>query len=272
MNIKKLKIKTNKLKILDQKKRVTDKSLVSIITPSYNSSRFIGRMIDSIISQSYTNWELVITDDSSIDNTTSIIKKYIAKDSRIKLFQLEENQGAGFARNNSIRFSNGRFIAFCDSDDVWFENKLELQLNFMNKTNTALTYSGYQELFEDGKLGKIRKAKSSINYKEILRNNYIHCFTAMYDSFIIGKVYMPEIRKRQDWLMWIKILKDIKICKGISDSLGYYTIRKDSVSSNKFELLFHNWNIYKNELNFNFLKSSFFIFKFLIFYILKKIK
>ena len=164
-----------------------DKYLVSIITPSHNSSKFIGKMIDSIISQSYVNWELLITDDSSTDNTVEIIKKYTANDSRIKLFQLQENLGAGIARNNSIKFSNGRFIAFCDSDDIWFQNKLELQINFMIETNSELTYSGYREISEDGIPGKIRKAKPVLTYKEILRNNYIHCFTAIYDSLSLGK-------------------------------------------------------------------------------------
>ena len=243
---------------------------VSIITPTFNSENYIVKMLESIISQTYKNWELLITDDCSTDLTCKIIQNYKTKDSRIKLFKLSKNSGAGFARNNSIKSSTGRFIAFCDSDDFWFHNKLEKQIDFMLKENIQLTYSGYQEIDQNGNLGKVRKAIPFISYKHILRNNYIHCFTSIYDSSKLGKMYMPTIRKRQDWLLWINILKKIKFCRGISEPLGYYTIRKNSLSSNKLKLLKHNWNIYRKELNFNFIKSTYFIIQFLLFYLLKK--
>lgn len=123
-----------------------DYGLVSIITPSYNSSRFISQTIESILSQTYTNWELLITDDCSTDKTREIVKSYQRKDPRIKFFQLKENSGPGVARNHSIEMAKGRFIAFCDSDDRWYPEKLEKQLAFMAKKRCMLSYTSLYDL------------------------------------------------------------------------------------------------------------------------------
>ena len=126
-----------------------DYGLVSIITPSYNSAEFISETIESIIAQTYTNWELLITDDCSTDNTSEIVNKYIRKDNRVKFFQLPQNSGAGVARNNSIKEAKGRFLAFCDSDDAWYPNKLEKQLSFMLENEYAFTCTSYDCYNED---------------------------------------------------------------------------------------------------------------------------
>ena len=183
---------------------------VSIITPTYNSEEFISETITSIINQTYTNWELLITDDCSSDDTLKIIDFFQKKDNRIKLLRLDTNQGAGVARNNSIKDSKGKFIAFCDSDDQWKPDKLEKQIHFIKANNLVFTYSSYDVTDESGNFIKSINAPKTLTLKNILSNNYVGCLTAIYDSAAIGKQYMPAIRKRQDWVLWINILKVIK--------------------------------------------------------------
>ncbi|EPJ7774990.1 glycosyltransferase family 2 protein, partial [Enterobacter hormaechei] len=145
-------------------------SLVSIIMPSYNSSKTIRASINSILAQSYDNWELLITDDQSTDDTLEIIKDLAAKDSRIKIFQNENNSGAGISRNKSISNAQGRFIAFLDSDDMWEKDKLTKQINFMIKNGYHLTYTQYIKVDEDGNIkGKIHPPLE-VDYNELLKS------------------------------------------------------------------------------------------------------
>jgi glycosyltransferase involved in cell wall biosynthesis len=246
--------------------------LVSIITPSYNCEKFISETINSIINQTFTDWELIITDDYSSDNSIGVIESFIKKDDRIRLYTLKSNQGAGAARNHSIKMAKGRYIAFCDSDDQWKINKLELQLNLMIKNNIVLSYSGYDVIGENGNYIRTIYPPKIITFKKILSNNYIGCLTAIYDSKIIGKQYMPLIRKRQDWVLWITILKKIKKTEGINTSLATYRLRSNSISRNKFNLIIHNWNVYHQVLGYNKFKSVLLMLNFIIHYAIKVIK
>lgn len=248
------------------------KELVSIITPTYNSELYISYTIESIQSQSYEYWELLITDDASTDNTVSVIESFTRTDGRIKLFKQRINKGAGIARNNSIKKSNGKYIAFCDSDDLWLPNKLKKQLKFIKNHNLSFTYSSYLTQDENRNRTGSVYAPSNICYREILRNNYIGCLTVLYDVEKLGKVYFPNIRKRQDWVLWINIIERLGIVQGISEPLAIYTVRKDSISKNKLNLIKYNWNVYHKTLNFSLAKSVLSIVKFLYFYARKKIK
>ena len=247
------------------------KNKVSIITPTYNSESFISETIKSIINQSYENWELLITDDCSEDDTVETVKKFCNIDKRIKLFKLKKNSGAGKARNNSILNANGRFIAFCDSDDIWLEKKLEKQVNFLLKKNISFSFSSYYYCDENLKiLGKISAVKN-LTYNKILLNNYVGCLTAIYDSKKLGKLYMSEIRKRQDWTLWIKIMRKIGKTSVLSSPLALYRRRKDSLSKNIFSLLKYTWLIYHKELKFNYIKSIFYMCLYILNYLKKKI-
>jgi len=249
----------------------TKEYLVSIITPTYNSEKFILGTIESIQKQTYINWELLITDDCSTDKTIEIIKDYKQTDKRIKLYKLKTNSGAGLARNNSIRHAAGRFIAFCDSDDRWLPNKLEVQLEYLLNQNAGFTYSSYfLHNEEQNKIGEI-KGPRKISYRQILRNNYIGCLTAIYDTQALGKMFMPDIRKRQDWVLWINIIKKLGTVQGISEPLAIYTVRKNSISSNKFKLVKYNWVIYNKALGFGIISSLLYMIQFLYFYARKKI-
>jgi glycosyltransferase involved in cell wall biosynthesis len=227
-----------------------DYGLVSIITPSYNCSAFIAETIDSILSQTYTDWELLITDDCSTDNSCEVINDYVEKDARIRLMKLSKNSGAGSARNNSIKVAKGRFIAFCDSDDLWMPDKLEKQLQFMIERRCALTYSSYITCDENGAQNGYVKCLMKLNYAKILRDNGIGCLTAIYDAELIGKHYMPSIRKRQDWCLWISIIKEVGTAYGLQEPLAIYRLRTGSISSNKLEMLRYNFNVYHKVIHY----------------------
>lgn len=246
------------------------KPIVSIITATFNSQRFVKETINSILAQTFTNWELIITDDESTDSTLDILESYSSKDKRIKIYRLKTNSGAGVARNNSIKHSQGRYIAFCDSDDQWMSDKLQKQIDFMTLHDCALTYSSYKLIDENGNdIGKVH-AKERLDYKKMLRNNYIGCLTAMYDTDKVGKVYMPIIRKRQDWGLWLKILKKDRIALGIIDTLAIYRVRSSSLSNKKRSLIKYNFNIYRKVEKFSIIKSSFLIIQFTYFYLRNK--
>ena len=250
-----------------------DYGLVSIITPSYNCAQYIGATIESIQAQTYRNWELLITDDCSKDDSCKVIESYITKDSRIKLFKLNKNSGAGVARNYSIKEAAGRFIAFCDSDDRWYPDKLEKQLEFMVENNYSLTYSSYDTCDENGKINGIVNCLSYLNYPRILRDNGIGCLTAIYNAEKIGKHYMPLIRKRQDWCLWIDIIKKIGKAYGYQNSLALYRVRSGSISSNKVEMIRYNFDVYNKVLGYNAAVSALILgFYFIPYYIYKKQK
>lgn len=245
--------------------------LVSIITPCYNSAKFIGETIDSIQAQTFKDWELIITDDCSTDNTTEIIERYIAADPRIKLYKLEKNSGGGVARNNSIKEAKGRYIAFCDSDDRWHPWKLAKQLEFMQKNDYAFSYTSYMTCDEDGAMKGIVVCPRKVTYSSSKRDDKIGCLTIVYDSEKIGKHYLPEIRKRHDWGMKLRILKSCKVAYGIKEPLALYRIRRGSVSSDKKSLVQYNIKVYQVVLGWSKIRSIlFFLFVFIPSYALKK--
>ncbi len=225
--------------------------LVSIIMPTYNSENTVKESISSVLQQTYSNWELIISDDNSTDQTVEVVKNF--DDPRIKVHQLTHNGGAGVARNNSIEKANGRYIAFLDSDDLWLPRKLEKQIEYMEKNGYALTYSSYQVFDNTGTIGTITPPQS-ITYNELIYSNVIGCLTAVYNADMIGKRYMPLIRKRQDMGLWLSILRDIDKAYAINEVLARY--RKDSgMTSNKFKILRWQWYFYRDELNFSIFKT-----------------
>lgn len=252
---------------------MTDYGLVSIITPSYNSAEFIAETINSILAQTYTNWELLITDDCSSDNTCVIIEQFASEDTRIKLFRLSENSGAGVARNKSIKEAKGRFIAFCDSDDCWLPEKLEKQLEFMVSNAYVLTYTSYIQCNKKGEPVRIVNSSRKVSYYGLIRDNKIGCLTAIYDTKIIGKIYMPVIRKRQDWGLWLLIVKKCRFAFGLLEPLALYRMREGSISAKKMDLISYNINVYKQVLHFSMFKSYLtFYLLFMPTYIFKKAK
>ncbi|HOQ70826.1 MAG TPA: glycosyltransferase family 2 protein [Bacilli bacterium] len=234
----------------------TTPPLVSIITPLYNCEDIIRETIGSVLAQTYPHWELIIVDDVSTDNSREVVKEYVAKDKRIKLIELSENGGAAIARNKGIEVAEGRFIAFLDSDDLWKETKLEKQVNFMLENDYAFTCTDYEQLVDDTKKIKlIIKARVKADYRIVIRYNPIGNSTVMYDTLKMGKVHIPEVRKRNDYALWLKILRMEKYVYGINEVLATYRIRKKSLSRNKVKLIKHQWYVYRKLEKINFFKS-----------------
>lgn len=221
--------------------------LISIVTPVHNSEEYLNECMDSVSFQTHKNWEHILVDDCSTDNSAALIKERAAKDSRIYYVKLEKNSGAGVARNTAIKMAKGDYIAFLDSDDLWDLNKLEKQLAFMQIGNYPFTFTSYSRVNEMGsKLPGVIRAMNKVTYKKALYKNPIGCLTAMYDVHFFGKQYMPEIRKRQDFALWLKLLKKSN-GHGLNESLAYYRVGNKSISSNKFNLLKYEWQIYRGE-------------------------
>lgn len=225
--------------------------VVSIVMPTYNSADYIAESIEAIISQTYNLWELLITDDCSVDSTCDIIRKYMELDSRIKLFQLHENSGAGVARNNSINNSSGSYIAFCDSDDVWRTDKLEKQLEYMKKNNINVCYSSYMLQDEFGEVFGINICPPKTTYNSIKCDNKMGNLTVIYNAEKLGKTLFPNLRKRQDWGMNIILLRKSQVAYGVIEPLAYYRVRKGSLSRKKTSLFKWNVRVYKEILNYS---------------------
>lgn len=219
---------------------------VSVIMPSYNTGKMICESIDSILSQTYQNIELLISDDHSSDaETIAILKDYAQKDKRVKVFFLESNGGAGVARNNSIQQATGRYIAFCDSDDRWLPEKLEKQLTFMNEKDCCLCFSSYFTCTYEGEINGKVIAPATLTLSQEKKDNKIGCLTAIYDTKKFGKFFMPTIRKRQDWALFLTILKKCQIAYSIQEPLAIYRKVPGSISSKKLNLIKYNTMVYK---------------------------
>lgn len=233
------------------------KPLVSIIMPTYNCAEFIEESIISVIKQTYTNWELIIIDDCSTDNTEEVVKKYCKRDSRIKYLKLDENSGAAIARNKGIEQAQGKYIAFLDSDDLWMEEKLEKQISFMEQNKYNFTCTNYIQIDEKGKEnGVIIKVKKKVDYNGVLLSCPIGNSTVVYNAEELGKFEVPNIRKRNDDALWLQILKKEKYAYGLDEVLVKYRIRSNSLSSNKFDLIKYHWYLYREIEKLSIIRSS----------------
>ncbi|WP_313386132.1 glycosyltransferase family 2 protein [Chishuiella sp.] len=234
-------------------------NLVSIITPCYNSEKYIKETFLSIKAQTYTNWEWIIVDDCSVDKSVELIKSF--EDSRIKLFTQSDNQGAAHARNLALNNAKGRFITFIDSDDLWLPNFLETTVNYLISNDEDLVYTSYKRVDED--LNHALDdfiAIDKIDNNRILYNCPIPMLTSIYDRSKIGVIEFPDVDLREDHAMWILLLRKIKYARAIKDSLGVYRMRSNSLSRNKLDIAIKQYNVYKDFLKMNMIKSLYYTF------------
>jgi teichuronic acid biosynthesis glycosyltransferase TuaG len=230
--------------------------LVSIITPSFNSEKFIAGTIQSVQNQTYHNWEMIIVDDCSSDKTVSIAEYFANNDNRITVYKLDKNSGTGIARNTGLEKASGKYIAFLDADDLWKPNKLEIQVNFLRNNNLPFTFSFYDCINEQGtELNKRVEAPRNLAYRQLFFCNYVGNLTGIYDVNYFGKIAISSIRKRQDWMLWLTILKKVKSANPIAESLAFYRIRENSISASKVNLLKHNFTVYRRFHGFNLVLS-----------------
>ncbi len=225
--------------------------------PSYNAAKFIAAAIQSVIVQTYTNWELLITDDCSKDNSMTIAKDFAQTDPRIKVFSTKKNSGAAITRNISIRHAQGKYIAFLDSDDTWEPNKLETQIKFMEDNNIAFSFSNYAIMKEDGTaLEKTIKAPKAIGYHGYLRNTIIGCLTVIIDKEKTGYFEMPNIKSSQDMALWLLIMKRGFKAYGLQTTLAHYRLVSTSNTAKKWKAAKDVWKVYREIEHINPLYSA----------------
>ena len=223
--------------------------LVSIITPAYNAENFIVDTINSVLAQNYQNWEMIIIDDHSIDNTIKVVKKFIEEEPRIRLIERSQNGGTAKTRNAGLREAKGRYIAFLDSDDQWLPWKLVKQVDYMESTKAPFTYTAYHrvQIFSDGsKKTKEVSVPPTQNYKQLLRENKIGCLTVMINQEQTGPIQMVDMRSRQDYALWLELTRRGFQPIGIQEILATYRVRTDSLSSNKLKMAKQNWRVFRD--------------------------
>ena len=234
--------------------------LVSIIVPVYNAENFIEETMDCVSAQTYTNWELLLVEDCSSDNTVTIIQQYLEKtrDDRIRLIRQPSNLGAARARNRGLREANGRYVAYLDADDLWVPEKLEKELAFMKEKGAAFAFTGYEFADENGKgMGKIVHVPEKLTYRQALSNTTIFTTTVMFDLQQLSReqLEMP-IMKSEDTALWFKVLRSGVTAYGLDENLVKYRRAGKSLSSNKLEALRRIWNLYRRAEGMNVINSA----------------
>jgi len=249
------------------------KPLVSIVTPSYNCEKYIASTIESVLNQTYSNFEMIIVDDISTDKTTDIIKKYQKKDKRIKLIVLDKKGGASIARNRAIKEAKGKYIAFLDSDDMWYEEKLEKQITWMENNSINFSYTDYEYINENNeKLNIKRVCPKKMSYFRMLLGDSIGCLTVVYNREKTGLIQIPRIDKRNDYALWCVILKKLEKGYKYDEILAKYRKTNSGTlsSGSKFKLIKYHYQLHHEINKFNSIMSCLFTFTNIINFILNK--
>jgi len=247
----------------------TQKIKVSIICPAYNCEDFIDKTIESAMSQTHSNWELIIVDDNSSDGTVKRVEKY--EDKRIRLFRNSENKGAAYSRNLALEKAEGEYIAFLDGDDYWLSDKLEDQLKFMVEGNIHFSYTNYYVLNnEENKINTYITGPKIVTRRKLLRADYMGCLTVMYKKSLLPSLKIPNnIRKRNDYALWL-LLSEKSSCYLLNKRLSVYRKRKNTISSSsKLNLFKNHVFLFKTLYNFSTIKSVLFASRNAFYYVLK---
>lgn len=232
--------------------------LISIVVPVYNAEKFLKNTINTVLNQTYTNWELILIDDCSNDNSKEIIENFSKVNSKIIYYKQKKNGGPALARNKGIELASGRFLCFIDADDLWDNNKLEKQINYMMEKKCAFSFHSYEFANKDGiPIGKKVIAKEKLTYNQALKNNIISTITVMFDLNKIDKnmIKMPNLKYVEDTATWWRILRNNYVAYGIPDIYSYYRRIPNSNSSNKLKTQKPLWNLYRKEEKLSFFYS-----------------
>lgn len=245
--------------------------LVSVIMPSYNTARFIGSTIESVLAQTYTNFEIIIVDDCSTDDTDKIVGSF--DDRRIKYLKNEVNGGAAVCRNRALREAKGEYIAFLDSDDLWEKDKLELQIAFMKEKDAGFSYTEYREIDEDSSLlGRRVSGPSVISKRGMYRYCWPGCLTVMYDARRVGLIQIKDIKKNNDYAMWLKVARKEK-CHLLALPLARYRRRAGSISNHGYtKLIKWHYRLFREADERCVVTSALFTLRNLFFGVIKKLK
>lgn len=223
---------------------IRNSALVSIIMPAYNASKYIGSAVNSAVAQTYRNWELIIVDDASADNTVPIVQQLVSQDPRITLLRQPHNQGVAKARNLALSAARGKYIAFLDSDDLWMEDKLEKQIGFMEEEKVLICCSNYLRIDETGKVTGSVQPPAKFTYKTLLKSNFIGNLTGIYNAEVLGKQYFSAF-KHEDYVAWLALIKKAGSARSLAQTLGSYRVYSNSTSANKIKAISWQWRIYR---------------------------
>lgn len=237
----------------------------------YNASATIKDTIESVLAQTYKNWEMIILDDCSLDSSATIVEEYCKKDLRIKYVLSEINQGVCASRNKALKLASGELIAFLDSDDTWAADKLEKQCQFMRNNDIAFSYTACDVIDEKGvPTGQIRNVPKEIDYKGLLKGNCIPCLTVMIDRKKVNFDGMPSVH-HEDYAAWLSVLKTGIKAYGMNEVLAHYRVCNSSLSGNKFKAMKWTWDIYRKQENLGIIKSSYYFCNYVIKALLKRV-
>ena len=245
--------------------------LVSIIMPSYNTAKYIGKSIQSVLNQTYKNWELLIVDDCSTDDTEKVIKSF--DDKRIRYLKNDKNSGAAVSRNKALREAKGRWIAFLDSDDLWLPEKLERQIAFMLDNGYSFTFTDYRIVSPSGELlPYIYTGPNVVTKRKLYHYCYFSTITVIYDRNVVGLIQIADVKKNNDYAMWFKVI-EYADCYRFAESLSVYCKREQSISSgSKFKLIKHHYIMFRKALGKSRVMSFFLTVNNLFYGFFKKIK
>jgi teichuronic acid biosynthesis glycosyltransferase TuaG len=221
--------------------------MISIIMPAFNAAEYIRETLDSILYQSFDDWELLVTDDGSTDHTVEIIQEYVSKDARVRLLRNECGKGAAAARNNSVNHAKGEYIAFLDSDDLWKPNKLEAQLAFMKERGTDFSYTGYNHMSVDGEFLKKIEVPESVDHKTLLTGNVIATATVMIRRAAFQDLEMPAFPRAQDFALWLKLLSQTDQAFGLQEPFSDYRVTPNTGNRRKIFALKYLYDIYTQQ-------------------------
>ncbi|MCR4718208.1 MAG: glycosyltransferase family 2 protein [Firmicutes bacterium] len=244
--------------------------LVSIVMPSFNTGTYINETIKSVLSQTYGNWELIIVDDCSTDNSDKIIREYLV-DQRIRYFKNENNSGAAVSRNRALREARGRWIAFLDSDDLWAPEKLEAQIEYMEENHYSFSYTDYMIKYNGTWLPYIYTGPNVVNRRRMYNYCYIFTSTVIYDRNKIGLIQIENLKKNNDYAMWLQVIEKSN-CYRFPRCMSYYIKHDDSISGgSKFKLIKWHYKLFRDGLHKGIVVSIIFTLRNLIFGIIKKV-
>lgn len=245
--------------------------LVSIITPLYNKEHYIAETIRSVQAQTYTEWEMIIVDDCSTDQSARIVEEFCKDDSRIRYYKNLSNSGAAESRNRALELAEGRYIAFLDADDLWAREKLQKQISYMKKNECAFSYTACGVVDEKGnEAGKVRYIPEKVDYRGLLKGNCIPCLTVVLDKMKIPNIRMEKMG-HEDYALWLKILQRIDYAQGINEVMAYYREYGSSLSGNKLVAAKWTWKIYREHLKLGIWKSCYYFGNYLLNAVMKRV-
>ena len=247
-----------------------DYGLVSIITPCYNAEKYIAETIESVLNQTYTNWELLITDDCSTDRSVEIIKKYQLNDRRIKYYTTKRNSGhPSEPRNISLSHVSGEYVALLDSDDLWFPHKLEEKFKYIDKNKYSIITSYVQVITDDGKIkNKLRKNPAVSTYRSMLKNMGVNASAVLFTREVANQLNFPRCQQ-EDFVAWLDVLKKGYKVYNTKSVLAYYRISSNSRSRNKFKMFKERWKILRKHEHLSFISTTYYMFWYSVYGVIK---